>query len=161
MSIVARGLIAAIASAAILALSPLGLSSPASTRVTNVETAPPAIVGMKAMLFYEDKGAFSPDVSEADVGPPYVPPRLWNTPMQYENRATSVLVTVEVSGEEGVATQKLEFSARYIPLRRRAREIVITKTVPINFSSKVKERDNYHAGFWLYDVGCEPVRWQA
>jgi hypothetical protein len=118
---------------------------------------------MKAMLFYEDKGTFSRDVADADSGPPYVPPKLWNTPMQYENRSTSVLVTIEVTGDgETTPPRKLEFSARYIPLHRTARELVVRKVVPISLAVKAgRQRDNYNVGFWLYDTGCDPVKISA
>jgi len=142
----------------ILILCPLGFSLPPAG-TTYVKPPPLAIASMKAMLFYEDKGTFSADVSEADTGPPYVPPKLWNTPLQYENRATSVLVVVEVAGDESPPERRLEFTARYIPVRGRSREIVVRKIVPIPI--KVNEQDNYHAGFWLYDTGCNPVKLSA
>src|ERR1043166_9702905 len=70
------------------------------TSTANAQTSPDKIVSMKAQLFYEDKGTFSEaDAAEDDHGPPYSPPKFWNTPMQYENRSTSVFVVVEVSGE--------------------------------------------------------------
>jgi len=120
------------------------------------------IVGMKAMLFYEDKGTFSEDVSEADTGQPYYPPKLWNTPIHYEQRSSSVLVTVEVAGEAiAKPDRKLELIARYVPLGTSRREIVVRKIVTISIPMKVKEKDNFHAGFWLYDTGCDPVRLTA
>jgi hypothetical protein len=33
--------------------------------------------------------------------------------------------------------------------------------VPIHIPTKVGERDNYHAGFWLYETGCNPVELSA
>ena len=120
------------------------------------------VVAMKAMLFYEDKGTFSEDVSEADTGQPYYPPKLWNTPIHYEQRSSSVLVTVEVAGEAIAGPdRKLELIARYVPLGTSRREIVVRKVVTISIPMKVKEKDNFHAGFWLYDTGCDPVRLTA
>ena len=114
------------------------------------------IASMQAKLFYQDKGTFSEDVSVPNSGPPYVPPSHWNTPMQYENRSTSVFVSVEVTGNAGDEKQ-LEFTARYIPWQRETRPIVITKRLSAHLPVKVGESDSYHAGFWLYDTGCNPV----
>lgn len=134
----------------------------ASTTNSNQHLPPLKITAMKAMLFYEDKGTFSPDVSDVDTGPPYVPPKLWNTPMQYENRSSAVLVTVEVTGEAGLTPErKLELTARYIPWQRESREIVVRRVVPINIPIKAGERDNFNAGVWLYETGCNPVKLSA
>ena len=120
------------------------------------------IVAMKAMLFYEDKGTFSEDISDADHGPPYSPPRLWNTPIHYEDRASSVLVTIEVAGEpEAQPERKLELIARYVPLGKASREIVVRKIVTITIPTKLHDKDSFHEGFWLYNTGCDPVRLTA
>ena|SRR5215813_4608650 len=122
------------------------------------------ISSMKAMLFYEDKGTFSDDVSEEDTGQPLSPPKLWNTPLHYEQRSTSVFVVVEVSGDEHDEERRLEFTARYLPLMRGSRQsrpILVRKIVLINLPTKVGEHDKFHAGFWLYDTGCNPVRLTA
>ena len=149
-------------SALLLILFLLTFSLSALTRASSVKVTPFKITAMKAMLFYEDKGTFSPDVSEFDTGPPYVPPKLWNTPMQYENRSTSVLVIVEVTGDGGgAAKRKLEFTARYIPWERESREIVVRKAAPISIPIKIDENDKYNAGFWLYETGCNPVKLTA
>ena len=60
----------------------LTFSLSASTTNSNERVAPFKITSIKAMLFYEDKGTFSPDVSEVYSGPPYSLFTLWNTPMQ-------------------------------------------------------------------------------
>ena len=114
------------------------------------------------MLFYEDKGTFSDDVADPDTGPPYVPPRLWNTPMHYEDRSTSVFVTIEVAGEAGIEPEpQLELIARYKPLNS-VRLRVVRRVVSIDIPIKTgKDKDNFHAGFWLYDTGCDPVRLSA
>lgn len=112
-------------------------------------------VRMQAKLFYQDKGTFSEDVSVPNDGPPYVPPSHWNTPTQYEKRSSSVFVSIEVAGD--VDQKQLEFSAKYVPWQREHRPITIVKRVVINTPLKVGETDSYHAGFWLYDTGCNPV----
>jgi hypothetical protein len=117
---------------------------------------------MKALLFYEDKGTFSEDAADDDKGPPYVPPRFWNTPTQYEKRSSSVLVVVEVAGDSmRTPVPQLEFTARYVPWDRAKKPIVVHRLVPVDIPIKVKERDNYYAGFWLYDTACNPVRLTA
>jgi len=146
----------------ILVLLLLTFSLSASTTNSNQRVPPFKITAIKAMLFYEDKGTFSADVSEVYSGPPYSLFKLWNTPMQYENRSSSVLVIVEVAGGGEVTPErKLEFTARYIPWQRESREIVVRRVVPIHIAIKVGERDNYHAGFWLYETGCNPVKLSA
>jgi hypothetical protein len=123
------------------------------------------ISSLKAVLFFEDKGTFSEDVSEVDIGPPYVPPKLWNTTMHYEDRSTSVFVTVEVIGEPSSRAPKLEFIARYVPWQKERGEIVVRKVVRINLPMKARvageDHDKFYAGFWLYETGCNPVRLSA
>jgi hypothetical protein len=81
--------------------------------------------------------------------------------MQYENRSTSVLVVVEVSGE-GNSEGRLEFTARYIPFTRASKEIVVRRVVPVNISIKSGAKPDHHfAGFWLYETGCNPVKLSA
>jgi hypothetical protein len=140
----------------------LTFSLSASTTNSNERVPPFKITAIRAMLFYEDKGTFSPDVSEVYSGPPYSLFTLWNTPMQYENRSTSVLVTVEVTGDGEITPgRKLEFTARYRPFWRESLEIVVRRVVPIHIAIKVGERDKYNAGFWLYGTGCNPVKLSA
>lgn len=140
---------------------PLTLFLSASTLGSN-KASPFKIVAVKAMLFYEDKGTFSEDVADDDNGQPYYPPKLWNTPIHYENRSSSVLVTVEVAGEsEAQPERKLELVARYVPLGKGTREIVVRKVISISIPTKLNEKDSFHAGFWLYDTGCDPVRLRA
>jgi hypothetical protein len=148
-------------SALLLVLFVLALCFSSSTRASNV-AQPLKISLMKATLFYEATGTFSEDVADEDKGPPYVPPSLWNTPMQYESRSTSVLVVVEVTGEAGLTPERrLEFIARYIPWERESREIVVRKIVPISIPIKTGGKDNFNAGFWLYETGCNPVKLSA
>jgi len=133
-----------------------------STSTANAQTNPHQIVSLKAQLFYEDKGTFSEgDAAEDDHGPPYSPPKFWNTPMQYENRSTSVLVVVEVSGE-GNSERRLQFTASYIPFTRASKEIVVRRVAPVNISIKAGAKpDHYFVGFWLYKTGCNPVKLSA
>jgi hypothetical protein len=118
------------------------------------------ITSMKAMLFYDNKGTLSDDVSEAELEPFVVPSKLWNTPMEGASRegaSSSVLVTVEVSGEyAAVSARKIDFTARYTPIEGR-REIVVRKSAPI----WIRENGKYVAGFWLDLAGCNPVRLTA
>ena len=144
----------------LLVLGALAFCVPTST--ANAQTNPNKIVSMKAQLFYEDKGTFSPeDAAEDDHGPPYSPPKFWNTPMHYENRSTSVFVVVEVAGE-GSSERRLEFTARYIPFTRGSKEIVVRRVVAVNISTKAgAEPDHHFVGFWLYETGCNPVKLSA
>jgi hypothetical protein len=132
------------------------------TSTANAQTNPNKIVSMKAHLFYHDKGTISPeDAAEDDHGPPYSPPKFWNTPMHYENGSTSLLVVVEVSGE-GNRDGRLEFTARYIPFTRASKEIVVRRVVPVHISIKAgAEPDHVFVGFWLYETGCNPVKLSA
>ncbi len=141
----------------LLLLSAVAFCAPPST--ANAQTHPNKIVSMKAQLFYEDKGTFSEgDAAEDDHGPPYSPPKFWNTPLHYENLSTSVFVVVEVSGE-GNSDLRLEFTARYIPLTRASKEMVVRRVVPVNISIKAGAKPDHHfVGFWLYETGCSPVK---
>ena len=132
------------------------------TSTANAQTNPHKIASMKAQLFYEDKGTFSPeDAAEDDHGPPYHPPKFWNGPLHYENRSTSVLVVVEVSGE-GNSEARLEFIARYVPLTRSSKEIVVRRVVPVDISLNAGGKaDPHFVGFWLYETGCHTVKLSA
>jgi len=144
----------------LLILGALAFCVPTST--ANAQKNLTKIVSMKAKLFYEDKGTFSEDdASEDDHGPPYYPPKFWNTLMHYENRASSVLVIVEVSGE-GNSEPRLEFTARYIPSSRASKEIVVRRVVPVDILIKAGANPDPHfVGFWLYETGCETVKLSA
>ncbi len=130
------------------------LISSAGVSVTAQQTKK-AEIRMQAKLFYQDKGTFSEDVSAPNDGPPYVPHSHWNTPMQHENRSSSVFVSIEVSGD--VDQKQLELSAKYIPWQRENRPITVVKRVVVHIPVKVGETGSYHAGFWLYETGCNPV----
>jgi hypothetical protein len=118
------------------------------------------IDSLKAMLFYDNQGTFSADVSQEDAGSFLVPSILWNSPMEGASRegaSTSMLVTIEVSGEFAYATpRRIQFTAAYIPLEGR-RSLRVSRSTPI----WIRENGKYIAGFWLYAVGCNPVALSA
>jgi len=118
------------------------------------------ITSMQAKLFYDNTGTFSRDVSEAAMDRFVVPSILWNTPMEgsaREGASTSVLVTVEVSGEYAAAPRRrIEFTATYKPIDAH-REIVVRQFAPI----WIREQGKYVAGFWLNEAGCNPVKLSA
>ena len=129
----------------------------AQTRVADY-----TITSIQAKLFYDNTGTFSRDVSEseAEMDRFVVPSILWNTPMEgsaREGASTSVLVTVEVSGEYAAAPlRRIEFTARYAPIDAH-RELVVRRFAPI----WIREQGKYVAGFWLNEAGCNPVRLSA
>jgi len=123
----------------------------------NAQALPLKIESMRALLFFGDTGTFSPDVAETNDGQPFVPSMLWNAPMKHENRSTSVLVIVEVSGYPG--RQQLEFVARYIPWNKESGAVTVRKLMPIDISLEVGMSSGKHyAGFWLDQTGCHPVQ---
>lgn len=143
----------------LLAIGAFAICVPIST--ANAQTKRNKIVSMKAQLFYRDKGTFSPeDAAEDDHGPPYYPPKFWNLPLHYEGGTTSVLVLVEVSGE-GRGDLRLEFIARYVPLTRNSKEMVVRRIVPVDVSITGGAKDPQFVGFWLYETGCDPVKLAA
>jgi hypothetical protein len=99
-------------------------------------------------------------VAEAETEPFVVPSILWNTPMEGASRegaSTSVLVTIEVSGEYAAAPpRRIEFTARYRPIDGR-RERLVKKFAPI----WIRESGKYVAGFWLDEAGCNRVNLSA
>jgi len=91
-----------------------------------------------------------------------VPPRFWNTPLQYENRSRSVFAVVEVVGSAlSNPERKVEFVARYIPWDREKRAVVVRRIVTVRIPVKVGNTDKFYAGFWLYETGCNPVKLTA
>jgi hypothetical protein len=120
------------------------------------------ITAMKAMLFWESNGTFSPDVSETESADFTVPSLLWNTPMgggPREGTASSVLVTVEVTSAESYkhGRSQIEFTASYVPLDRASGAIIVRRRAAIS----INENGKYIAGFWLYQTGCHPVKLSA
>lgn len=140
---------------ALFAISLAGVSAQQQPRVADYK-----ITSLKAMLFYDNKGTFSPDVAQPEGEPFLVPSILWNTPIEGASRegaSTQVLVTVGVSGEYFAGSmRKVELTARYKPLEAK-REIVVRRVVEI----RIGESGNYVAGFWLDQAGCNPVKLSA
>lgn len=114
------------------------------------------LTGMRAMLFYENTGAFSADVFTHPVN-------LWNTVIEGASRegaSESMLVVVEIKAEgEGSApaARKVQLTARYRVADPRGRgngkPAFFSRTMKINIGSDNK----FFAGFWLYETGCHPV----
>jgi len=116
----------------------------------NCEARPKKIVGMRAMLFYQNTGTFSADVFTAQSD-------LWNVAFDY---VYSTFVMVEVEGdnerEDYVRQRKIEFVARYIPLDGK-REITVRKVSPLWFD----ENGKAFMGFWIDKIGCDPIKISA
>jgi len=128
--------------------------------VCGQQTADYKITSLKAKLFYDNQGSFSEDVAQEDTGAFVEPSILWNTPMEGASRvgaSSSMLVTVEVSGEyANTRPRRIEFTANYRPLEG-SRVILFRRLAPI----WIRENGKYVAGFWLYNVGCNPVALSA
>src|ERR1044072_3282399 len=87
-----------------------------SPLIAQTRVADYTITSIQAKLFYDNTGTFSRGVSEAELEAFVLPSLLWNTPMEGSSRegaSTSLLVTVEVSGEYAAAPRRrIEFIAR-------------------------------------------------
>jgi hypothetical protein len=109
---------------------------------------------MRAMLFYETSGTFSPDVFTSEVN-------LWNTVIEGASRegaSESMLVVVEVKadGDGRVPIgRRVQLTARYRIADKNGfgTPAFFSKTMRINIGSEEK----FFAGFWLYETGCHPV----
>lgn len=116
-------------------------NSPAQTKIT----------GIQAKLFYQNTGKLSEDIFSQ-------PSDLWNVYLDY---IYSTLVIVEVQGKnDGKQFDKpnrIELSARYRPFEDTTKEITIRKTTPIWFD----ENGKANVGFWVDNVGCDPVKLSA
>ena len=106
-----------------------------------------SISSIHARLFYENTGTFSENVL-TDKGFD-----LWNTPFDW---VYSTFVTVEVDGvPKYLAKQcQIELTAKYIPFNAHKRSITLKQTETIRNGS---ETGKAYAGFWIKNVGCEPV----
>jgi hypothetical protein len=116
------------------------------------------LAGMRAVLFFETSGTFSPDVFTSPVN-------LWNTPIEGASRegaSESMLVTVEIKAEGPGWTptgRKVQLTARYRiadksgPSNSKVKPVFFNRTMRINASSQ----DKFFAGFWLYETSCHPV----
>jgi hypothetical protein len=112
---------------------------------------------MRAMLFYETNGKFSPDIFTNEVN-------LWNTAIEGASRegaSESMLVMVEVDGDlDQVPEDKhVELTARYRIEDPSGRGIpaLFRKSMRISLGTDHK----FFAGFWLYQTGCHPVELAA
>lgn len=120
--------------------------------VNTAPAAPYKITRIKAMLFYDGKGTFSPDVlAKPDFA-------FWNTIIgegDAEGASNSTLVLVEISGNpspnEASPRRFVEFSATA------AGKVLLSRRAEIGLF----ENGKYYAAFWLYDTGCQPVKISA
>ena len=112
------------------------------------------LTAMRAMLFFENTGKFSPDVFTNEVN-------LWNTVIEggsREGASESMLVVVEVKAEGAGWTptgRKVQLVARYRIADRSGygKPAFFDRTMTISIGSE----DKFFAGFWLYETGCHPV----
>lgn len=125
----------------------------ATAAVCRTQAAAPEyrVSGMRALLFYSDRGTFSEDVL-ADTTK-----ALWNTVIGEGDAggpSESTLVVVEVSGEPGSYEPD-----RSVELRATAGDRVLLRhAAPV---AGLSTEGRMYAGFWLYGTGCEPVRLSA
>ena len=112
-------------------------------------TPPYKITAIKALLFFEGSATFSADV----LGKPDF--AFWNTIIGEGDAgapSNSTLVLVEVSGrssgDEVPPVRKVELTATT------PRRPLVKRTVEIGSFGK---GGKFHAAFWLYETGCEPV----
>jgi hypothetical protein len=114
-------------------------------------TVAPKITAIRAQLFYDASGTFSPDVlSQKDVA-------LWNTIIgegSSGGASTSTFVTVEVGGRNlTVGATKVEITATGNKSR-----LIQKRVIDVDIYD---ERTKFFAPFWLYDTGCEPIKISA
>jgi hypothetical protein len=129
----------------------------ASAQSRKLQTEKPRLAGMRAMLFYETNGKFSPDVFTNEVN-------LWNTVIEGDARegaSDSMLVTVEITGDLDLVPRgkRVELVARYRIENSSGRGIPVLfrKSLPIYLGTDHK----FFAAFWLYGTGCHPVELTA
>ncbi len=114
------------------------------------KSLPLKITAIKAQLFYDTKGTFSPDVLAT---PDFA---FWNTIIgegSAEAPSTSTLVTVEISStnKKGGAG-KVELTAT-----NEEGVILLKKVLDVD----LVERATFYAPFWLYKTGCEKIKLSA
>lgn len=112
---------------------------------------PPRISAIRAQLFYDSTGKFSPDVLTAkDFA-------LFNTIIgegSAEAASTSTFVTVEISGRNlPVGITKVEITATGDKNR-----VIQKRLIPVDIYD---ERTKFFAPLWLYDTGCEKIKISA
>ncbi|HEX8903660.1 MAG TPA: hypothetical protein VF771_02320 [Longimicrobiaceae bacterium] len=113
--------------------------------------APPAYrLSLRAMLFYNDRGTFSPDLIAHPVS-------LWNTIIgegQSGGPSNATMIVAVVSGEGG----------SYVPERKVALTVteggrtILQRTVE---TTVLNQQGRGYVAFWVYDTGCEPLRLSA
>lgn len=116
------------------------------------------LANMKAMLFFENSGKFSPDVFTNQVN-------LWNTPIEGASRegaSESMLVVLEIrsEGERWLPrNRRVQLTARYriADQSGSGKPAFFSKTIKIHIGSD----DKFFAAFWLYETGCHPVELTA
>jgi hypothetical protein len=117
--------------------------------------APPAApapyrLSLRAMLFYTDKGTFSPDLIAHPVD-------LWNTPAgdgRAGGSSNATLVVAVVSGEGGsyVPERKVELTAT------ESGHTVLQRSVE---TSVLNTQGKTYVAFWIYETGCRRLRLSA
>lgn len=134
-----------------------GINCQAQSNATPKQRKEPRLTSMRAMLFFENTGKFSPDVFTNEVN-------LWNTPIEGASRegaSESMLVVVEVTGERDwrPAGRKVQLIARYRIADKSGygKPAYFTRTMKVNIGSD----DKFFAPFWLYETGCHPVKLTA
>jgi hypothetical protein len=130
----------------------LSLSVPTGARAQSGRAAapPPFRVSLRAMLFYSDRGTFSPDLIAHPV-------ELWNTVIGEGNSggpSNATLVVAVVRGEAGsyVPTRRVELTvtAGGREIFKRAEE-----------TSVLNREGRTYVAFWLYGTGCRRLRLSA
>lgn len=105
------------------------------------------IASVNAYLFYNHSGSFSENVID---NPDFV---FWNAIIgegSAKEPSDAVLVDVEIEGSAG------SYESRNIQLEvSEAGQVVLKKSLDIGILS---DEGRYHAGFWLYETGCAPVK---
>lgn len=125
------------------------LATAASARTP--DAAPYRLSGMRAQLFFSDRGALSANI----LGDTTL--ALWNTPIGEGSAggpSTSTLVVVEVAGEAGAyeADRSVELTATA------GTRVLLRRTQSLGVLS---EAGRAYVAFLVYDTGCEPVRLSA
>lgn len=111
----------------------------------------PKITAVRAQLFYETTGKFSPDILAAkDFA-------LWNTIIgegSAEAPSSSTFVTVEIGGRNvPVGSLKIEITAT-----GDKNKVIQKKLIDVEIYD---ERTKFFAPLWLYDTGCEKIKISA
>ncbi len=115
--------------------------------IVRAESASYKIASVKAYLFYNHSGSFSENVID---NPDFV---FWNAIIgegSAKEPSDAVFVDVEIEGPPG------SYESRNIQLEvSEAGQAVLKKSLDIGILS---DEGSYHAGFWLYETGCAPVK---